>query len=123
MSASVGDRIRMHSNSVDTPDRVGTIVGVLGADDGPPYRVRFESGEESIVSPGPDATIESPGLGEKLGMRAEEARGDAAEAAAKAKEVLTEAGQAAKDRAETAAGTAARVVSDVADRVAKRFER
>ena len=116
MSASVGDRIRMHSNSVDAPDRVGTIVGVLGSDDGPPYRVRFESGEESIVSPGPDATIESPGMGERLGTKVEVARDEAAEA-------VGEAAQAAKDTAETVTGTAARIVSDVADRVAKRFDR
>ena len=115
MSASVGDRIRMHSNSVDAPDRVGTIIGVLGSDDGPPYRVHFDSGEESIVSPGPDATIETPGLGERLGTQAEQARDDAVEA-------VTEAAQAAKETAETVTGTAARVVSDVADRVARRFE-
>ena len=30
MSASVGDRIRMHSNHTDVPDRVGTVVAVRG---------------------------------------------------------------------------------------------
>lgn len=98
MSANVGDRIHMHSNSVDTPDRVGTIVGVLGSDDGPPYRVRFESGEETIVSPGPDATIEP--AAERPGAPADAGHDESAE---------------------TITGAAARIVSDVADTVAKRL--
>jgi len=100
VSASVGDRIRMHSNHTDVPDRVGTVVAVLG-EDGPPYRVRFDSGEETIVSPGPDATFEAGSLSDKAGVAA------------------VKAGQAASD----ATGTAARVVSDVADQVAQRFRR
>jgi hypothetical protein len=100
VSASVGDRIRMHSNHTDVPDRVGTVVAVLG-EDGPPYRVRFDSGEETIVSPGPDATFEAGSLSDKAGLAAEKA------------------GQAASE----ATGTAARVVSDVADQVAQRFRR
>lgn len=115
MSASVGDRIRMHSNTTDVPDRTGTVVGVLG-DDGPPYRVRFDSGEETIVTPGPDATFEAGSVGDKLGLAAEQA-GD------KAAEVVGEVAGAAKEQAEGAAGAAARVVSDLADDVAKRFER
>ena len=115
MSATVGDRIRLHSNSVDTPDRVGTIVAVLGSDDGPPYRVRFESGAESIISPGPDAIIEPAGVGERLGAKAEQVREDATEA-------VTEAAQVAKDTAENATGAAARAVSGIADAVAKRFD-
>ncbi|MFC5137560.1 DUF1918 domain-containing protein [Actinomycetospora rhizophila] len=111
MSASVGDRIRMHSNTTDVPDRTGTVVGVLG-DDGPPYRVRFDSGEETIVTPGPDATIEAGSVGDKLGLAAEQAGDKAAEVAG-----------AAKAQAEGAAGAAARVVSDLADDVAQRFER
>ena len=59
MSADVGDRITLHANALDTPDRTGTIVAVLGSD-GPPYRVRFDSGDESILTPGPDATIDAP---------------------------------------------------------------
>ena len=105
----------MHSNSVDTPDRVGTIVAILGTDDGPPYRVRFDSGAESIVSPGPDATIEPGGVGERLGAKAEQVREEATEAVA-------EAAQVAKDTAENVTGAAARTVSGIADAVAKRFE-
>ncbi len=109
MSASVGDRIRLHSNAVDTPDRTGTVVAVLG-EDGPPYRVRFDSGEETIVTPGPDATIEAGSLSEKAGLAAE-----------KAGEVVSGAAGAATETAADATGVAARTVSDVADKVAERF--
>ena len=80
MSASVGDRIRMHSNHTDVPDRVGTVVAVLG-EDGPPYRVRFDSGEETIVTPGPDATFEAGSLTAKAGLAAEKAEEKAGELA------------------------------------------
>ncbi|PVZ12955.1 DUF1918 domain-containing protein [Actinomycetospora cinnamomea] len=111
MSTSVGDRIRMHSNHTDVPDRTGTIVAVLGQG-GPPYRVRFDSGEETIVTPGPDATIESGSVGDKLGLAAEQAGEKAGEVAG-----------AVKEQAEDATGAAARTVADLADDVAKRFER
>jgi hypothetical protein len=111
VSASVGDRIRMHSNSTDVPDRTGTVVAVLG-DDGPPYRVRFDSGEETIVTPGPDATVEAGSVTDKVGLAAEQAGQKAAEVA-----------DTARDQAERAAGSAARVVSDVAATVAQRFRR
>lgn len=116
MSASVGDRLRLHSNTVDTPDREGTIVAVLGSDDGPPYRVRFDSGEETIVTPGPDATIEPGGVGERVGLAAEQA-------GQKAGELAAEAGSVAKDTAEKVTGTAARALSEAADAVAKRLDR
>ncbi len=107
VSANVGDRIRLHANTVDTPDRTGTIVGVLGAD-GPPYRVRFDNGDETIVTPGPDATIEAPSVGERV----EQVTEKASEAAGKAREV-----------AEDATGRAARAVSDVAATVADHLQR
>jgi len=100
VSASVGDRIRMHSNHTDVPDRVGTVVAVLGAD-GPPYRIRFDSGEETIVTPGPDATFEAGSLSDKAGLAAEKV------------------GEAAGE----ATGAAARAVAEVADQVAERFKR
>jgi hypothetical protein len=111
VSASVGDRIRMHANTTDVPDRTGTVVAVLG-EDGPPYRVRFDSGEETIVTPGPDATIEAGSVGDKLGLAAE-----------RAEEKATEVADATRQKAEEATGAAARVVSEIADGVAKRFER
>jgi hypothetical protein len=100
VSASVGDRIRLHSNTTDVPDRVGTITEVIG-EDGPPYRVRFDSGEETIVTPGPDATIEAGSVGDKVGLAAEHAGEKAAEIA----------------------GAAGRAVSDVAESVAQRFRK
>jgi hypothetical protein len=106
VSADVGDRITLHANTVDTPDRTGTIVAVLGSD-GPPYRVRFDSGDESILTPGPDATIEAPTVGERLGQVAERA----GETAERAREV-----------AEDATGRAARAVSDAAASVAERLQ-
>jgi hypothetical protein len=111
VSANVGDRIRLHANTVDTPDRTGTIVAVLGPD-GPPYRVRFDSGEETIVAPGPDATIEAPGAGQRL-----------AHAAGTAGEVAAEAAERARDAAEDVTDRAARTVSDVASSVADRLRR
>ncbi|WP_285657434.1 DUF1918 domain-containing protein [Actinomycetospora sp. NBRC 106375] len=111
MSASVGDRIRLHANTTDVPDRVGTVVAVLG-EDGPPYRVRFDSGEETIVTPGPDATIETGSVSDKLGVAAE-----------RAGETASEVADAAREKAGEAAGTAARAVAGIADDVAKRFER
>ena len=111
MSANVGDRIRMHSNTTDVPDRTGTVVAVLG-EDGPPYRIRFDDGHETIVTPGPDATFEACSVTDKVGLAAEQAGEKAAEVAG-----------AAKEQADGAAGTAARVVSDLADDVAKRFDR
>lgn len=112
MSANVGDRIRQHSNTVDVPDRVGTIVAVLGEGDGPPYRVRYESGEETIVSPGPDAVIEPPSVGERLEQVGEQV-------AEKANEALG----AAKEKSAEAAGGAARTVAEAADKIAQRFDR
>jgi hypothetical protein len=111
VSANVGDRIRLHANSVDTPDRTGTIVAVLG-DDGPPYRVRFDSGEETILAPGPDATIEPPGVGRRLEQVAD-----------KAGEVAGEAAGKARDIAEDLTGRATRSVSDVASSITERFRR
>jgi hypothetical protein len=111
VSASVGDRIRLHSNTVDTPDRTGTVVAVLGAD-GPPYRVRFDSGQETIVTPGPDATFETGRLSDKAGLAAE-----------RVGEVVSDAAGAATEKATEATAGAARKIAEVADQVAERFER
>jgi hypothetical protein len=58
MKATVGDRLHMHGHAVGEPDRIGTVIEVKGADGGPPYRVRFPDGHESLVFPGPDATVD-----------------------------------------------------------------
>jgi hypothetical protein len=111
VSANVGDRIRQHSNTTDVPDRVGTIVAVLGDADAPLYRVRSESGEETVVAPGPDAVIEPASVGERLEQTGEQIAEKAGEVAG-----------AARDKGVEAAGGVARTVADVADSVARRFE-
>ena len=68
MRASTGDRLRIHGRVIGQKDNCGDIVEVRGPDGGPPYRVRFDDGHESLVYPGPDcvvepaATIDSPSL-------------------------------------------------------------
>lgn len=57
MRAHNGDRMVTHGRTVGAPDRVARIVEVLGPDGTPPYRVRDETGHETVVSPGPDTTV------------------------------------------------------------------
>jgi hypothetical protein len=59
MKATVGDRLILEGTHVDDGRRTGTIVTVQHADGTPPYSVRWADGHESLVSPGPDARIES----------------------------------------------------------------
>jgi uncharacterized protein DUF1918 len=58
MQASVGDRLVMHGRVVGRHDRVVEIIEVLGPNGTPPFRVRAENGNESIMSPGPDAVVD-----------------------------------------------------------------
>ena len=58
MQASAGDKVIVHSRTVGSHERVGTIIEVHGADGGPPFLVRFEDGHESLVFPGPDVHIQ-----------------------------------------------------------------
>jgi hypothetical protein len=58
MRAKVGDRLHVHGRSVGNADRIGEIIEVRGGDGQPPYVVRFEDGHETLVFPGPDATVE-----------------------------------------------------------------
>ncbi|MFD6950677.1 hypothetical protein A6A08_14195 [Nocardiopsis sp. TSRI0078] len=58
MRASIGDYVHTHG-IVSTEGRsTGEIVEVRGADDGPPYVVRFPDGEERLIYPGPDTVVE-----------------------------------------------------------------
>lgn len=68
MKASVGDRLVVASNRVDTPARNGRIVEIHGVDGAPPYLVEWSdaAGHRSVVFPGPDAHVEV-GTGEGLG--------------------------------------------------------
>jgi hypothetical protein len=58
MRANVGDRLLTHGRVVGQHDRKGEIVEVMGGKGEPPYRVRFEDGHESVITPGPDSVVE-----------------------------------------------------------------
>ncbi|MHB1173159.1 MAG: DUF1918 domain-containing protein [Lacisediminihabitans sp.] len=58
MEAKQGDRIVIRGRTVESPDRHGEILDVRGVAGGPPYVIRFDDGNESVVQPGPDFTIE-----------------------------------------------------------------
>ncbi len=58
MKAKIGDRLVRHGTPVDEPGHAGVIVEVRHDDGGPPYLVRWPDGHESLVFPGPDATVE-----------------------------------------------------------------
>ncbi len=58
MQATVGDRLHVHSRTVDQRDRSGEIVEVRGAEGAPPYVVRFDDGHERLIFPGPDCTVQ-----------------------------------------------------------------
>lgn len=60
MQAAVGDRLHVHGRTVGAAERVGEIIEVRGEQGGPPYRVRFPDGRETLVYPGPDCVIETP---------------------------------------------------------------
>ncbi len=57
MQANEGDLLLVHGRTVGRPDRIAEIVEVLGTNGEPPYRVRFEDGHETVMSPGPDSVV------------------------------------------------------------------
>jgi hypothetical protein len=57
-----GDVVKTSGRHVGEAGRTGEIVAVLGEDDRPHYRVRWEDGRESILYPGQGTTIQ-PGPG------------------------------------------------------------
>jgi Domain of unknown function (DUF1918) len=59
MYAAAGDRLVIHGAHLGTPDRDAEILEVRHDDGTPPYFVRWsDDGHESLVFPGPDATVE-----------------------------------------------------------------
>ncbi|MFE2352723.1 DUF1918 domain-containing protein [Streptomyces parvulus] len=56
MQATVGDRIRMRSQSGASAD--GEIVEVKGQNGEPPYLVIFDDGHQSLIYPGPNSDCE-----------------------------------------------------------------
>lgn len=57
MYAHVSDKLVVHGRIVGQHDRIAEVVEVLGPDGGPPYRVRFDDGHETVLSPGPDTVV------------------------------------------------------------------
>jgi hypothetical protein len=57
MQANVGDKLLVHGRVVGQHDRVAEVVEVLGPEGNPPFRVRFEDGHETLMSPGPDTVV------------------------------------------------------------------
>ena len=60
MRAVVGDRLRVHGRAAGTSDQTSEIIEVRGPDGAPPYLVRHDDGQESLVFPGSDALVEHP---------------------------------------------------------------
>jgi len=58
MRAAVGDRLHVHGRAVGTPDQSSEIIEIRGRDGAPPYLVRRDDGQEALVFPGPDASVE-----------------------------------------------------------------
>jgi hypothetical protein len=57
MRANEGDKLLVHGRTVGHEDRIAEVVEVLGENGAPPYRVRFEDGHETLMSPGPDTVV------------------------------------------------------------------
>ncbi len=58
MRAEVGDKLRVHGRVVGTRDQTAEIIEIRGRDGGPPYLVRRDDGQETLVFPGTDAAVE-----------------------------------------------------------------
>jgi hypothetical protein len=52
MAGKVGDRIVVESETVGTPSREGEILEVVEGEIGVRYRIRWEDGHESVLTPG-----------------------------------------------------------------------
>jgi hypothetical protein len=51
MSAKVGDRIVVESETVGTPTREGKVLEVMEGEVGVRYRVRWDDGHETVFTP------------------------------------------------------------------------
>jgi len=59
LHASPGDRLVIHAHHLGEPIRDGEILETRGPDGGTPFLVRWsDSGDESVVYPGSDASVE-----------------------------------------------------------------
>lgn len=48
---AVGDRVEAEAESVDRPPRRGVVEEVLKGEAAPRYRIRWDDGHESVLSP------------------------------------------------------------------------
>jgi hypothetical protein len=61
MKARSGDWLVVEVPTVSSRRREGLITDVLGAEGGPPYRVRWlDTDHVALVFPGPDARVQTP---------------------------------------------------------------
>ena len=59
MHAHVGDELRVHGHRTGDPDRCGEIVEVRGPDGGPPFVVRWDDADHTVLFfPSSDAVVE-----------------------------------------------------------------
>lgn len=58
MRGKPGDHVVIHATFLDSPQRKGEIIEVMGESDREHYRIRWSDGHESVYFPGPDAHIE-----------------------------------------------------------------
>jgi len=58
MFAQAGDRLVIHGHHVGESDREAEILEVRHEDGSPPYVVRWSDGQEGLVFPGPDASVQ-----------------------------------------------------------------
>ena len=58
MDAQIGDRLTIHGNKVGAVSRYGTVVACLAGAGPAHYRVRWDDGRETVLSPGSDAVVE-----------------------------------------------------------------
>jgi Domain of unknown function (DUF1918) len=61
MEAHVGDRIIVESRKVGDTKRTGEIIEVLTNGGGAHYRIRWDTGHETIMYPSTDAVIQHSG--------------------------------------------------------------
>ncbi|MGW5875292.1 DUF1918 domain-containing protein [Nocardiopsis terrae] len=57
MRATAGDRLHTHGVTSSKGEHDAEIIEVRGADNGPPYLVRFADGEERVIYPGPETVV------------------------------------------------------------------
>ena len=56
-SLTVGDRVEVETESVDRPPRRGVIDEVLRKEPSPRYRIRWDDGHESVLTPASGALV------------------------------------------------------------------